>query len=301
MVEAAARLVLAGVLAVAAILKLSRPRESAGAMATFGLARPATQWSVWALVVAAELGLGAGVALGAEIAAYLAAAMMVAFAAVMAAALLRGRAGRSCACFGPRSTLSWLAVARNAVLAAAFLSLPLLPESDLTTEQWLGLGLGLALVWAAGLTVATLALAREIGELRLRLGPAGDSALEIPEEGPPIGEQVPVPAGWETIDERAELLLATFLSEGCHICRGLEPQIRALARNPAVAARVFDEAADKEVWRAFDVPGSPYAVACDPDGTVLAKGSFNTIAQLEGVLAVAERRRAQAGAVLPGT
>ena len=40
-----------------------------------------------------------------------------------------------------------------------------------------------------------------------------------------------------------------------------------------------------------DVPGSPFAVAIGGDGTVLAKGTFNTGAQLESVLATAERRR----------
>ena len=37
------------------------------------------------------------------------------------------------------------------------------------------------------------------------------------------------------------------------------------------------------------MPGSPFAVALDADGTVLAKGTFNTGAQLESVLAAAER------------
>jgi len=43
--------------------------------------------------------------------------------------------------------------------------------------------------------------------------------------------------------------------------------------------------------RAADVPGSPFAVALGADGTVLAKGTFNTGAQLESVLAAAERRQ----------
>ena len=41
-------------------------------------------------------------------------------------------------------------------------------------------------------------------------------------------------------------------------------------------------------------------MALDLDGTVLAKGTFNNLAQLESVLATAERRRAErelAGAV----
>jgi hypothetical protein len=38
------------------------------------------------------------------------------------------------------------------------------------------------------------------------------------------------------------------------------------------------------------VPGSPYAVVLGPDGTVLAKGTFNSFAQLESVLGAAEQR-----------
>ena len=55
--------------------------------------------------------------------------------------------------------------------------------------------------------------------------------------------------------------------------------------------RTFDEDADADAWAAADVPGSPFAVALDADGTVLAKGTFNTGAQLESVLAAAEPAR----------
>jgi len=43
------------------------------------------------------------------------------------------------------------------------------------------------------------------------------------------------------------------------------------------------------------VPGSPYAVAFDLDGLVLAKGTFNNLAQLESILATGEERRAAIG------
>ena len=51
--------------------------------------------------------------------------------------------------------------------------------------------------------------------------------------------------------------------------------------------------ADAAVWTELDVPGSPYAIALDRDGMVLAKGTFNNLAQLESVLATAERRRGE--------
>jgi len=53
---------------------------------------------------------------------------------------------------------------------------------------------------------------------------------------------------------------------------------------------VFDEHEDAAVWATLGVPGSPYAVALDLGGVVLAKGAFNNLAQLESVLATAARR-----------
>lgn len=290
MIEVAARLVLAAILLVAAGLKLARPRESAAAMEVYGAKRPALQWTLWGFAVAAETALAIGVALGSRTAAYLAAAMMLLFAVPMVAALIAGRGGQSCACFGPGSRLDWTAVARNIALAAAFLGLTLLPrEEKLSTEQWLGLGLVACFAGIVALSVVVLALAREIGMLRLRLPPGSTSALEIPQEGPPLSKRIEWD-GWGESDKG--LRLAVFLSEGCHICRELEPQVRAFARSPLLEAVVYDERADAAAWKAFSVPGSPYAVACDEEGRALAKGTFNTVAQLESIAATAERRRA---------
>ncbi len=54
---------------------------------------------------------------------------------------------------------------------------------------------------------------------------------------------------------------------------------------------VIDEAAEPALWGALEIPGSPFAIAAGRDGTVLAKGTFNNLAQLESVLATADRRR----------
>lgn len=290
MIEVVIRLGLAAVLALAAGLKLAQPRRSAEAMGVYGAKAVPARWAMWGTAVAAESALAVGVAAGSKTAGYLAAAMMLLFALMMIGAILAGRAGASCACFGSASRLSWTAVGRNLLLAAAFVGWTLLPRGELSTEQWLGLGLVVALTGLLVLGVAVLALAREIGSLRLSLPPGSSSALEIPEEGPPLGEVVEWP-GWSGIQGEG-MRLAVFLSEGCHICRELEPQVRRFAGNPMITAELFDEVADAEAWRAFDAPGSPYAVACDGGGMALAKGTFNTIAQLESILAAAERRRA---------
>ena len=124
--------------------------------------------------------------------------------------------------------------------------------------------------------------------LRLRMGPA--AALEIADEGPEIGRRIGLidrfpglPAGG--------IGLAVFTSEGCRVCRGLAPAISSLRGDPNLAVEVFDEAIDADVWGELAIPGSPYTMAVDENGIVLAKGTFNNLAQLESVLATAGRRR----------
>ena len=290
MLEVVARLVLGGVLAGASIAKLASPASSRAALATFGIDGHRAQAVAWALLICAELGLAAGVVAGSATAAYLAAALMATFAATMVGAILRGRAGAPCACFGARSTVGWASVARNAALAAAFAALPALPERELSTDEWLGLGLALALLACAGLGVAVLALAREVGLLRLRLGPA--SALELPDEGPPVFGHVDLISRFR-LDPEVTLALAVFTSGGCHVCRQLEPSLRVLDRDPRVALETFEEGAEATAWSELEIPGSPYAIALDRSGMVLAKGTFNNLAQLESVLATGERRRSE--------
>ena len=181
-------------------------------------------------------------------------------------------------------------MARTALLAAAFAVLPLLPRDDVSAEGWLAIGLGLALLGLVALGVAVVALARELGMLRLAVNPIG--ALEVPHEGPEVGGRSALRS--EFVLEDGRLGLAVFSSEGCGMCRALAPAVAALATHPRVVVRTFDEARDAEAWAVADVPGSPFAVALDGDGTVLAKGTFNSGAQLESVLAAAERRRGAA-------
>jgi hypothetical protein len=282
----AARLVLAAVLLGAAAAKLRRPAESRDALRALA---PRVHWGV---VVAAEAALAAGVAAGLDAAALAAAAFLLAGAALLARALRAGRAGAPCGCFGARSRISRAAVARAVLLAAAFAALPLVPRSDPSAQAWLAAGLAVALAGVAALGVAVLALAREVGMLRLAIGPQG--ALEVAGEGPELGSDSGL-AGH--VDPRVGgdgLGLAVFSSEGCGMCRRLAPGIRAFGRHPHVSLVELDDVRDAEHWRRLNVPGSPYAVALAADGRVLAKGTFNSLAQLESVLAAAERRAAEA-------
>jgi hypothetical protein len=287
MLEIILRVALGIVLASAAVAKLASPRASIAALSSFGFGDGPLRPLAWAALIAVELALAVAVALGSDAAAYAAAGLMAMFAALTIAALLRGRAGAPCACFGPRSTVSWLGVLRNLGLAAAFAVVPSVDSISIGTQGWLTIGIGVALIACAALTVALLALAREVGMLRLQLGTQG--ALEIAGEGPEVGTRA------ADLSERiglngADFGLAVFTSEGCHICQTLVPAIDNVAKDPRVAVATFDEVAEADLWRSLEIPGSPFALTLDREGIVLAKGTFNNLAQLESLLATAERR-----------
>ncbi len=289
MLHAVVGWLLAAVLLVAAGLKLAAPRAGVAALATFGVGGARGRWVVWGLVVAVEAGLGVGVALGVDACAWAAAGLMAAFAVAQAVALARGRGGAPCACFGARSRIGRGGVARNAALAVAFAVLPALPEGSASTEAWLTLGLAACALVIVGLVVVVLALVREIGVLRMALGP--QQALEIPDEGPPLGERMPLLVARAAPGPDARLALAVFASDGCRLCQAVAPAVAMLAREPELAVVVLDEVRDADAWSVAAVPGSPYAVALDPvDATVLAKATFNSLAQLESIVATAARR-----------
>jgi hypothetical protein len=288
MVSVVACLVLGLTLITSAVLKVADARGTRAALATYGIRSQQLARLAWVALVAVEAVLGVAVAAGADAAAYAAGALLALFCAAQATALASGRGGAPCACFGARGRVSRGSVARAALLAAAFAALPLLPERSLTTDEWLGLGLAVALLACVGLAVAVLALAREVGMLRLRLGPS--AALEIPGEGPPLGERL-ADADRFPVADRSELALAVFVSETCPVCASLGPALRTLEGDPTIALASYDERADAGTWASLGIPGSPYAVATDRDGLVLAKGTFNNLAQLESVVATAERRR----------
>lgn len=287
MVELGVRLLLGGVLAVAVVAKLAAPRSGQDALAGLGFGSPlARAIGFWSLI-AVEAVLAVTIVAGSDEAAVAGAALMFGFALLMAGAIARGRAGEPCGCFGTQSKIGWTGVARNLLLGAGFVLVAALPSRELSTDQWLGLGLIAALLAGVGLAGAVLALAREIGLLRMRVGPT--SALDIPNEGPEVGSRTQLAESLPELEMKG-MGLAVFTSAGCHICEAMKPAIASIAAHPAVAVAKFDEVADQETWGALDVPGSPYAVAIDQQGTVLAKGTFNNLAQIESILATAERR-----------
>ena len=272
MVAALAAWTLAAVLVAAVLLKLRDPAAGQAALATYGLRHAGARRAAWGAVIAIELVLALGLALGSAAADYLAAALFAGFALTLGLALTRGRRGEPCGCLGGRSRIGPFALLRAVALAGACAALGAGPTT---------------LVGIAALGIAVLAFAWELDQLRPRPTPRG--ALEIPGEGPEVGSRSGLLSSVD-VARSARLALAVFTSEGCQICRTLEPAVEHFARDPMVALRRFDERRDAAAWRALDVPGSPYAVALGRDGTVLAKGTFNSLGQLESVLATAERR-----------
>lgn len=278
------RFLLAAVLLASAAAKLASGHSSREALRSYGIPWPRARAALWGGTIVAETGLAVAVAAGVRGAAEAAAALLAVFAVAVAVAILRGRAGAPCGCFGGRSRIGWLAFARTALLAGGFVAVAFLPDTKPSREAWLGVGLVVALVGLIALAVAVLALARELGELRLAVAP--QAALSLEHEGPELGGRVGL---IERFEGRAPLAVAVFTSPGCGLCQALEPSLRLVANDPEVELELFDEEADADAWASLAVPGSPYAVVLGRDGEVLAKGTFNSLFQLESLLAHATR------------
>lgn len=278
------RFLLAAALLGSAVAKLLSGRAGRDALRSYGLRDASARGAVWGSTIAVEAALAVAVPAGLPWAAVAAAALLAVFALTLAVAVLRGRAGRPCGCLGSRSRIGWPAVGRAAALSAGFALVAFLPAYEPSTDAWLLVGLCVSLGGLAALGIAVLALARELGELRLAVAP--QAALSLEHEGPELGGRV---ALIDRFEGRAPIAIAVFTSPGCSLCTALEPSLRLLANDSDVELRLFDEEADAEAWSALAVPGSPYAVVLAPDGEVLAKGTFNSLYQLESLLAHAPR------------
>jgi methylamine dehydrogenase accessory protein MauD len=163
------------------------------------------------------------------------------------------------------------------------------------------------------LCVVVVALARQIGTLYLRLGPRG--ALEMDDEGPPLGE-APQPLEGSDGDGRpvhiggpgdAQLLM--FVSPGCHVCDQVLPSLPVVAHDARLSPIVITDAdpeetalvfatkavaapvvAGIEIAQHYEVPGTPYVVVLDDMGVVRAKGTVNNLEQMEGLVTTARKR-----------
>lgn len=163
------------------------------------------------------------------------------------------------------------------------------------------------------LCIVVVALARQIGTLHLRLGPRG--ALELDEEGPPVGEAPPVvitmaPDGNEVeVGGPGPARLLLFASPGCLVCDRVLPSLDVVATAGGMEPLVITDVDPVETKLAYpssrttvrvvsgidaisryEVPGTPFVVIMDDKGVVRAKGTVNNLEQLEGLVDTAMRR-----------
>lgn len=127
------------------------------------------------------------------------------------------------------------------------------------------------------LTIAVLALLRQIGVLHARLHPLG---ANFAGEGPPLDSAAPVIGDVDYAF--SPLTLLTFTSPGCEVCKVLRPSLDALRRGyPEIQLREIDLDVARHVFDAFNVRSTPYAVAVDATGTVKGRGIVNSLEQIE--------------------
>jgi hypothetical protein len=223
--------------------------------------------------------------------AYATLALALVFTLALARLRLRGVRRLRCGCFGATERSTTFLLARALGLTALAGLVVLAAELELGTpseETMLLIALAVLAASVALLAVLLLALYRQVGVLSLRLGPR--AALELAEEGPEIGQ--PAPALPDLARRGAELV--AFFSENCRLCRELAPGIRALGRE-GLRVQVVSESKDPEVFADWRVPGTPFVVHVI-DGAVVAKGSVNTLEQLDHLIALGRARREHAAA-----
>jgi hypothetical protein len=278
-----ARIAVGLLLVGAAAAKVRRWRDVPDVLATYGIPRRASAPLAIALV-GAELTVGALLLVGAPGGAVAALGLGVVFVAALTQARLRGITRLRCGCFGGGVRRTTLILARAVVftalagVAAFGGEVDISPSSD---SVILGALAVLALAVAA-LALLVLALYRQVGVLTLRLAPR--VALELAEEGPAVGESAP--ALGRLARQGAELVV--FFSPNCRLCRQLAPGVAALARE-GLAVSIVEEQEEDDAFERWNVPGTPFAVHL-VDGLVAAKGTVNTLEELDGLLAVGTRR-----------
>lgn len=245
-----------------------------------------------ALALLAGIELAIGVLLLAQVPGAAPAAVVLGCLFVAAVATVRARGVRRlrCGCFGSKERRTDVVLGRAALFAAAaafgaFADVEVdAPSRDALVAAVLVL-LALAVVALAALV---LALYRQVGVLAMRLGPG--VALELAEEGPPVGEAAPELPGLNLLGEE----LVAFFSPDCRLCRSLAPGVRAFA-DEGMHVRTVYEDEEPEAFERWRVPGTPFVVHV-VDGFVAAKGTVNSLEQLDGLLAVGAARTEHAAA-----
>ena len=289
--ELALRVLLSAVLLWAAAAKLRDMPGFASAVAGHGVPPALRRPVAWA-VVAAEAAIGVLLLIGpaARLAALATAVLGLVFAGSLARLGVRGARRVSCGCFGAaRERPIGLLAARALALAAvgAVIASGAVDVAAPSSGVLVAIALAALALVVAALVVLVLALYRQVGVLEARLGPR--AALELADEGPPLGATAPALSGLA----RSGAELVAFRSPGCRLCAEIEPALEALRRE-GLRLHLVAEDQQPDVFGRYRVPGTPY-VAYLEDGIVAAKGLVNTLEQIEELIATG-RERAHAAA-----
>jgi methylamine utilization protein MauE/thioredoxin family protein len=254
----------------------------------YGVPASLRSWAYGGLTLV-EMAVAVTLLAGLPYAGIAAVALGILFTLALARARARGIRRLDCGCFGAKERATSVLIAR----ALAFTGLAALGTTSLdlglpTRDALVVLALGALGAAVVVLAVLVLALYRQVGVLTLRVGPG--VALELAEEGPPIGEPAPELGGLSESGPH----LVVFFSPGCRLCRQLAPAVRALGHE-GLPVRVVYESDEPAAFERWSVPGTPFAVHV-VDGNVAAKGTVNTLEQLEEVVALGAARVERAAA-----
>jgi uncharacterized membrane protein YphA (DoxX/SURF4 family) len=282
-----ARLVVAFALLWAGVSKLLA-RDSAF-LAPYGVP---VRWRGAALAALTGIELATGILLlaGVEAAAVASVCLGGLFIAALATVRARGVRRLRCGCFGAKERSTDLLLGRALLFIAiaafgAFADVEVgRPSTDaLVVAALVVLGLAVLLLGAL-----LLALYRQVGVLTMRLGPG--VALELAEEGPAVGDVAPELDGLSRVGEE----LVAFFSPDCRLCRAIAPGVRAFERE-GMPVRTVYENEEPVVFERWAVPGTPFVVHV-VDGFVAAKGTVNSLEQLDGLVALGGARMEHAPA-----
>jgi methylamine utilization protein MauE len=278
-----ARIAVGVLLLWAAAAKLRRREDLPDWLAAYGVPRRATVALVIVLL-SAETAVGALLLADVPGAPYAALLLGAVFVTAVTQARLRGVTRLRCGCFGGgiRRTTSVLVRALGFTALAGLAAFGGTDVGAPSRDAVFFTVLGLLAAAVVGLAVLVFALYRQVGVLMLRLGPR--VALELAEEGPPVGDSAPA---LERLGRRGSELVV-FFSPDCRLCRRLAPGVAALARE-GLPVRVVDEAEEAPAFERWNVPGTPFAVHV-VDGRVAAKGTVNALEEVDGLLATGTRR-----------
>ncbi|MEO8290145.1 MAG: thioredoxin family protein [Gaiellaceae bacterium] len=286
-VDLIARFVVAAVLLWAGLSKLGA--RDASVLAPYGV--PARLRGVaYAALAAAELAVGILLLTGAPGAPLAALGLGVVFVAALAFVRSQGVRTLACGCFGARERNTDFLLVRAALFAglAAFGAFGDVEVGSSSREALVAAALAVLGLAVLALGALVLALYRQVGVLAMRLGPG--VALELAEEGPAVGEPAPALDGLRGVGPE----LVAFFSANCRLCRELAPGVRALEREGLTVSTVY-EADEPGTFERWAVPGTPFFVHV-VDGFVAAKGTANSLEQLDGLLAVGAARMDHAAA-----